>query len=182
MDSKLAERILKVKALADKGATKGEKDAAKNLLGKLLKKYNITLEDLASSEIEVYTFKYSSNDECQILINISCKVRNSHDPITYSYHNKKTGYKVQKIGFELTKEQYIEMRELADHLLPLYRKELKKMRDYLMTSFITKHNVVPEPNGEEKAAKRISFAESQLIASMMGRMEQSNYQKKLNKG
>ena len=60
IDDKVKDRIAKIKALADRGVD-GEKTAASIQLDKMLKKYNLSDEDLDKIKLKKYFFKYKTN-------------------------------------------------------------------------------------------------------------------------
>ena len=60
MNKEIKDKIAKVFELANRGI-EGEKDAAKLALERLMKKYNISDEDLAKIKMKKYFFKYKTN-------------------------------------------------------------------------------------------------------------------------
>jgi hypothetical protein len=60
MQNEIRERLSKVYALVLQGATDGEKKAASAALDRLMKKYNITMEQLADLTERYYYFKYKT--------------------------------------------------------------------------------------------------------------------------
>ena len=60
MNTEIKDKIAKVLELANRGI-EGEKDAAKNALDRLIKKYNLSDEDLAKIKLTKYFFKYKTN-------------------------------------------------------------------------------------------------------------------------
>ena len=60
MNTEIKDKIAKVLELANRGI-EGEKDAAKNALDRLMKKYNLSDEDLAKIKLTKYSFKYKTN-------------------------------------------------------------------------------------------------------------------------
>lgn len=60
MNTEIKDKIAKVLELANRGI-EGEKDAAKNALDRLMKKYNLSDEDLAKIKLTKYFFKYKTN-------------------------------------------------------------------------------------------------------------------------
>ena len=59
MNTEIKDKIAKVLELANRGID-GEKDAAKNALDRLMKKYNLSDEDLAKIKLTIYSFKYKT--------------------------------------------------------------------------------------------------------------------------
>ncbi|RKE90033.1 DUF2786 domain-containing protein [Epilithonimonas arachidiradicis] len=60
MNNEIKDKISKVLELVNQGVD-GEKDAAKNALNRLMKKYNLSDEDLANIKMKHYFFKYKTN-------------------------------------------------------------------------------------------------------------------------
>lgn len=59
IEDNIRERIAKVYTLAEKGATQGERKAAKQALDRLMKKYNLNEEYVKSIKEKLYSFTYS---------------------------------------------------------------------------------------------------------------------------
>jgi hypothetical protein len=70
MNQELKNRIAKIYELVNRGATDGERAAAKNQLDKLLKKYNLSEEAISNIHLSYYGFMYSSNIEYSLLIQL----------------------------------------------------------------------------------------------------------------
>ena len=70
MTQEIKDKLAKVYELVNRGATEGERAAAKQALDKLMKKYNLSDEALTSIHLTKYQFKYSSNIEFRILVQI----------------------------------------------------------------------------------------------------------------
>lgn len=60
MNTEIKDKITKVLELANRGID-GEKDAAEKTLERLMKKYNLSDEDLAKIKLKPYTFTYKTN-------------------------------------------------------------------------------------------------------------------------
>ena len=60
MNKEVKDKITKVLELANRGI-EGEKNAAQNALSRLMKKYNLSDEDLAKIKLTKYSFKYKTN-------------------------------------------------------------------------------------------------------------------------
>lgn len=59
MNTEIKDKIAKVLELANRGV-EGEKDAAQKALDRLMKKYNLSDEDLAKIKVQRYYFKYKT--------------------------------------------------------------------------------------------------------------------------
>lgn len=70
MNQELKDKLAKIYELVNRGATEGERAAAKQALDKMMLKYNLSDEVLSSINMNKYQFKYSSNIEFKILVQI----------------------------------------------------------------------------------------------------------------
>lgn len=68
MEQSLKDKIAKVYELVNRGATEGERAAAKVALDKLMCRYNISEEALSTIDVKTYRFKYSTRLDCHLLI------------------------------------------------------------------------------------------------------------------
>lgn len=60
MTEELRNKLSKVYALVNQGATEGEKQAARKALDRIIDKYKINIEDLNQIHLKEYRFKYST--------------------------------------------------------------------------------------------------------------------------
>lgn len=67
MNDEVRNKLQKVQALINEGATEGEKEAARNGLDRIIKKHKISVAELASIDKKVYYFKYSTDLELRLL-------------------------------------------------------------------------------------------------------------------
>jgi hypothetical protein len=70
MNQEIKDKLAKIYELVNRGATEGERAAAKTALDKLMKKYNLSDEVLSSIHLNKYQFKYASNIEFKLLAQI----------------------------------------------------------------------------------------------------------------
>jgi hypothetical protein len=70
MTDTLRDKLSKIYELVNKGATDGERAAAKKALDRIIEKYKISENELQSLDRKRYTFKYSTNLEVSLLIAI----------------------------------------------------------------------------------------------------------------
>ena len=96
MNDKIKEKITKVYELVKRGIA-GEQQSAEKMLKKLLKKYNISEDELNSIDEKEYYFKYASNLDEWLLIQL----------IEYFFKEKK--YKLYRIKDSGVKEIAIQM-------------------------------------------------------------------------
>lgn len=69
MNNEIKDKISKVLELVNRGE-EGEKDAAKKALDRLMKKYNISDEDLQSIHLKVYSFTYKTNIDKMLFVQL----------------------------------------------------------------------------------------------------------------
>ena len=96
MNDKIKEKITKVYELVKRGIA-GEQQSAEKMLKKLLEKYNISEDELNSIDEKKYYFKYASNLDEWLLIQL----------IEYFFKEKK--YKIYRIKDSGVKEIAIQM-------------------------------------------------------------------------
>ena len=129
------EILQKLKTLADRGVN-GEKENAENLLSKLMKKYNISEDELEqeyTKDVFVTLRNYAERKIC-------CQ-------ILYAYFNGANLYKRHgdrtKYFTELTPVQEIEFK----YMLSVYIDAFYKEQDIFIRAFIYKNGIFPV-NGE----------------------------------
>ena len=130
------EKLQKIAKLAEAGGTPGEKQAAKEILDKLLEKYNVKMSELLQEEPKARLFSVRKNIERALLMRIVvyvCGTRN----ISYT-PKARNG----RMTIYLTMAQYIDVNTCYRHYQRLFRKELKKHEDEFYTAFVVKQNIL----------------------------------------
>lgn len=132
----LRDKLRKVLALAQSGQA-GERDAARNLLDRLLKEHNLTIDDINSDEQDIRWFKIGKGpDAKRLMMQIYFMVTGENQT---SYWTKK-GYPGE-IGYMVTKTQAADMETYFSILMPAMKKELAKARDIAFSAFCLKNNI-----------------------------------------
>ncbi len=166
----IVEQIKKVKILAENGIS-GEKENAKNLLEKLLKKYKISLEELITDETKEYKFKFTTEYERKILNQCVAKFA----PTIKQYIRYKTSkgvFKKNIIGIELTKMQFLDIKTSAKFYTALFAKEL----DLFFIAFISKHDIFRETTSNDEASEStLTPEEAEAIRNMMSGLSDTSY-------
>ena len=131
-----AERKIKaLKALAEQGVG-GEKDGALKTYKKLLKKYEISEEEILEDRTTLHWFGYKTELEEELLIQIFYKVTGSPE-----YHSYTGDYKRRKKrGCECTEIEAAEIKMLFD----FYRQELQRELEGFMIAFRQGNNLYPD--------------------------------------
>jgi hypothetical protein len=113
-------KVKKVLELAKNGIA-GEREAAQATLEKMLKKYNITIEQLEQPNEYVFTIKFYGKFEKSLLIQIMASVIGKKELRGKIIDNQ--------IKFVANQMDYIETHNQWDFYLPLFKTELKKHID-----------------------------------------------------
>ncbi|MNM61333.1 hypothetical protein D3C81_726330 [compost metagenome] len=110
IDQKVQDKLRKLQALAERGEG-GEKANAARMLGKLLARHGLTVNDLADERREVRWFPASTTFEKRLACQILAKVCNTNDPPAYSSKSRR-----RQIGVEVTPSEAIEFELHYDTL------------------------------------------------------------------
>ena len=156
---------------------------ARVTLAKLCKKYNLELEDvLRKTEVRIareYPFSRAKDVVAQIIL------RYGYSKEIY-YNNTRKYYFV-----DLTDAEHLEVTHALDILLPLYIKEVKKIRSIAMRAFLSKHDLYFKGEGEaptarigtekEKTREEIERQRAELrqVAALAETMEEAQILKRL---
>ena len=146
----ILDKIMKVKALADRGS-EGEQANAEKMLSLLMKKYGITDADIVSDKIETYII----DTENQLFIQLLVQIANSvvgHDLKIYDIKNSpnKAKQELAKMGYgdatanvaiECTKAQFVEIKMKFD----IYKEDIKKQIDIFMYAYFSKNGLLAKP-------------------------------------
>lgn len=112
IDQKIQDKLRKLQALAERGAG-GERVNAARMLGKLLARHGLTVDDLADERREMRWFPAPTTFERRLACQILAKVCNTDDPP--AYRNKS---RTKQIGIEVTPAEAIEFELHYDALRP----------------------------------------------------------------
>ena len=167
-DSIIAQ-IKKVKALCDNGID-GEKENARVLLNKLLKKYKISLEELITEETKDYKFKFTTQYEKKILF--QCLAKYAPNVNTYIKHHTKKGISKNILILKLTKLQFLDIEASTKFYVKLFAKEM----ELFYTAFIAKHDIYREKTDDDtENESSLTPEEISAIISMMNGMSDVSY-------
>lgn len=142
------ELLQKLKALAEQGVG-GEKINAQRKLAALMRKYNISDEDISDEITQPCKFKYRGERERMLLVQVIYKVTNQRGAV-FGFRYTQTGRTVSNmLGCEATKAQKLEIEFLFDFYKRLYKKEEKA----LYMAFIQKHAIFGQLKDGETASE-----------------------------
>lgn len=172
MSTKL-ERLKKLRALA-LGGVGGEKEQAQAILDKLMKKYDISFDDLDEDILNNYEFEYHGKEQESLLRQTIYKVTNSKSSmwgLRYTHSGRKC--KTQ-LGGQCTAAQKVEI----DFLFDFYKRLWEKERKALLSAFIQKHRIFGElKDGEEPT--ELSDEETEKIFALMRGLSDESPQKQI---
>jgi hypothetical protein len=167
----------KLKALAEQGIG-GEKENADAQLKRLLKKYNLTIEEIEGEKLIRREFFYNTKEKDLFIHQIIGSVIGKKEAIkrgTYSRYGKK------HILVDLANTEYIEVAEKIEFFWKHYQEE----KEIFYSAFIQKNQLFskPEEEDEDLEEKELSTEEEAKLFkmfNMMEGMEQASYFKRLN--
>jgi hypothetical protein len=116
---KLFTRLSKIYALVERGATEGEKQAAKNIFDKLLIKHGLTEDDVTEIVKKNYAFTFANYAEEILLVHLCAYVLNvwTCDVQRYAYRNEQRKVYIRN----LTKLEYIQIVAMYEY----FRRHMK---------------------------------------------------------
>ena len=173
IEDKVLDKIKKVYALVEQGY-EGEAKAAKFQLDKLLKKYNITLEEILEEESEEeYEFKHRTKYEKQLIYQIIAKVCGRKKQTFYFQKGRKV------VLVKLTKAEYIDVNEHYQVYIDQWFHELNDFKQNLCDAFIQKHKLVPAPSDDDIDSEPMDWKKMQKMLSLMNALDDVTITKKL---
>ena len=149
------ERLKKLYALAERGE-RGEQESARALLDKLLKKYNITEEELSDDTVDYHDFKFKNKFEERLIMQLKDKLAPNRK--VYSYSKGKGSRSVCII--KCTKAEAAQIRIEFEFYKELWDDELTMF----FKAFILKHEIFdhnPSDSDEDIPVNEYGTAEPQ---------------------
>lgn len=145
------EEVLKNLLELSKRGVGGEAVNAENLLNKLLKKYNMTIEDIETGE-ELKHRDFIFNDPWEEKLLNQLYYSMYPDRQTYSYTYRRTKAHRQTLIVELTDAEFIEFTYAYD----VYKESWKHELELFYHAFISTNNLFPKNPPKNTGAKDIS--------------------------
>lgn len=149
----IIQKILKVKALAERG-TEGEKANAEKMLNLLMKKYGITDDDIDLDKVDVYLIDTENPLFLQLFVQVyhlnygrkreildanRMPKKLKREWASYGY-----GDKDGNVAIKCTKAEFIEIKMLFD----IYKEDFKRQMDTFMYAYFMKNDLLV-PRTEE---------------------------------
>jgi len=177
--NKHIELAKKLKALAERGVG-GEKVNAEKMLNDLLKKHNLTIEDIDGEEISNHFFKIKKEDVNllhQIILTVNYELK------LFGEIPAKDVRRFQMDGNWFTKctaSEFVEIKAMFDFFSKAYKKEL----EIFFTAFIKANQLFPkktkEENKQEPEWTKDDILKWEKVNQMSKGITKSNYIKQLD--
>lgn len=154
----IIERLLKIKALAERGVG-GERSAAERLLNSLMKQYDISPEDLGSDKAECH-FAYIGEQsiDWKLFSQIAHKLhegrpgkvkladlRNAPALHRRAWAEAGLGPKNSNIGLHCTKAEFVEVMSTFE----IYRDDMHRQEEAFFYAYLDKNNLLMAPDGDQ---------------------------------
>lgn len=175
------EEVLKNLLELSKRGVGGEAVNAESLLNKLLKKYNMTIEDIESSdEIKHRDFYFDDYYESKILNQLYYSMYPDRNSYTYNYKRIKKNR--HTLILELTDAEFIEFTYAYD----VYKESWKHELELFYIAFIQSNRLFPkEPpkdNGVETIEDKYSYEEQMRMSVMSSGIKSAQVRRALGTG
>jgi hypothetical protein len=174
------DRLGKIVALAKRGEG-GEKTSAIEIVKKICAQHGLDFDVVMGADdvTSEYLIPWNTKEESRVIAQIICRYGQD------GMGGQLAGNDARKVFFvEMTKEKYVETMNAIDVLVPLYRKELKKMREVYFHGFLAKHQLYATPTAE--APERALTAEEERTRraglDLTKHMEDAHLQRRLSDG
>ena len=167
---RLLEKLMKVKALADRGEG-GERESAERTLAALMERYGITEADLEDNQVSTHWIRYKTVWEKKLLHQLAYMYLGEGN--SFGCVGTYTGRSRKEVGIKCTPAQYIEIE--AD--FAFYSAAMEEEMGIFYSAFLQKNNLFPPPelareNTEEEIAEAMDLERLAKISAMMDGIEQ----------
>lgn len=175
---RIIDKLKKLLALAERGE-RGEADNARRLLEAELRRHGLTLEDICSDSKRARMFKYNSNEERGLLIQVLVNYLGSKsDAFSESTYNKRK----RQVYIDLTDMEYIDISNMYDFYKTQFKKERKRLLHDMILAFVQKHSLYDStPSERPDDDREIDWDELKRILALSSTMEDVTFRKQLTK-
>lgn len=156
--NRIIERLLKIKALFERGK-EGERENARKLLNSLMEKYGIKPEDLDSDKQELYmAFTGNGDFDVDLFVQVAAKQfrgRNNHDVKTLTNVPKHLIKQFSELGhgpansnvaIKCTKADFIEIVSAFE----IYKEDLRKQAETFFYAYLDANDLLVPASDEKK--------------------------------
>ena len=170
--SNYLELAKKLKALAERGVD-GEKLNAEAMLQKLMKKHDISIDELEADAIEIEFININRNFELITMVLIQSVIGE-----VKFYTMSKNGKMIStKIGFKCKKHELIEIQAKIDFYIKAFKAEL----EIFEVAFLGKNNIRPKFFNPENdhLRQKLDMETYQKIKSMQNGIDNHQFHKQI---
>lgn len=166
---RLLEKLMKVKALAERGEG-GERESAERTLASMMERYGISNDDLEDSRVSTHWIRYKTTWEKKLLHQLAYMYLGEGH--SFGCVGTYTGRSRKKVGIECTPAQYIEIE--AD--FAFYSAVMEEEMGIFYSAFLQKNHLFLPPelarkNTEEEDAENLDLERIAKIQAMMDGIE-----------
>jgi hypothetical protein len=174
MNQKLQDKLQKLLALAKRGVG-GEKVNAEKFLDQLLKKHNLTIDDIDQDNFKKRYFKYTNKENKTILNHVINKVLELREYDLYTIKG------FREFMVKITDYENIQIIELYDFHSTQLAKEKKQILNDLCNAYIQKHQLFRSSNSvnDNQQRQEIDFEKLRRSRALEDVLENVTYQKKI---
>ena len=173
-------KIQKLLELSERGE-EHEAEVAKAKLEELLKKNNLTLEDISSVERKERVFRYKAEEELKLLIHIIISYVGSKSEM---YKAATYNQQAKMLFINLSDIEYVDIKNLFNFHVSEYKKEKKAILESLPYAYLRRQQIFdaspsdnPSPELTEEQLKILK-----KVISLAGQMDVNSYLKQLTEG
>lgn len=175
MNSNITETMKHLLALSEQGVG-GEKENATKLLNKLMKKYNISEEDLKKEELHNHEVRFKTKWQESLIHQIVYMINPERN--IYKYTNRKAKIAI----LELTDAEWIEHQ----YLYSIYKKSFEEELELFTLAFIQRNNIFPKEvpdhikeQQEKEPKKEMDYYKMLKVSQMVRGIDYTNVRKAL---
>ena len=166
---RLLEKLMKVKALAERGEG-GERESAERTLTAMMERYGISDADLEDNQVSTHWIRYKTVWEKKLLHQLAYMYLG--DGHSFGCVGRYTKRPRKEVGIECTPAQYIEIE--AD--FTFYSAAMEEEMGIFYSAFLQKNRLFPPPelareNTEEEDAESLDLERLAKISAMMDGIE-----------
>lgn len=170
IDPNKLNRIKKIYRLSEEGVG-GEQVVAKQLLEKLMSKYDLTIEDIKGEEIFEFKYSIKKDKELKTLFEQVLWCMLTYDSAVKTRLNDYRGY---NFTFFCTQAENVDLIEAYIH----YKKEFLNEKKMLLDAFIIRHRLWSkdkQPTSEKKKLTPKELEEVERLIKMAGGMSSTEF-------
>jgi hypothetical protein len=177
MDENVKEKLAKVYALVNNGATEGERVAARKALDRILWKYNISKDELNSLDKKNYYFKYATELEKMLFVRLF-QFFNITQKATLRTWDKEKRVRVKELYLPLTHLEWVTLESSYEY----FRRHIKKEWNRVAAPEINRCRKAATKTVRRKELEPIFFSNYVIASKLVNESELTEIDKsKLSK-